>query len=558
VASPWESSQALSQKGWILFRRDRIADARAAFDAAVKLQPENEGALVGQGELLYAEGRYTEALSRYDAALATPFATVDATLGKAKAQIALERLKEAKEALTAAHKEHPRDMRVSLWLGKAEEALGNKESAEKSYNEAVELADVGQADAISAYVALASLLATEGRGADAKAKLEQAKARLPDSAQLQRAFGQIAAAQGYYDEAVHYYELSLERDPDDLATRFRLGVTLRRMRKTDQAAAELDRVYTVDKEYPGLALERGLLFEETGEVNKALEMFQSALAKAPNDPDLQLRVGAAYVAINRPDDAIPTLKKIVEKRPNSAEAHHYLGRAYMLLGATQERDAMRELKRAVDLDPNRAEYHLYVAWAANEATPPIIDLVKQEVDKALTLDRLLPEAYWQKGSVERKTALVDDGIKDLKRALELRPNLYQAHAAMAECYEDKNDEPTAIAEWQKALKGDERPAYWRYKYGHLLYVRNKLAEAAPHLVYAAVTGEKESLRPGWLPQAEFMAGEALRKTGRRQDSIERYKRFVEFAPLSSPDRKDAFAALRELGQPVDDKAQPIR
>jgi tetratricopeptide (TPR) repeat protein len=175
--------------------------------------------------------------------------------------------------------------------------------------------------------------------------------------------------------------------------------------------------------------------------------------------------------------------------------------------------------------------------------------VRTEVDRALAIDALYPEGYWQRGSLERKIGAIDDAVRDLKHALELRPNLYQAHAAMAECFEDKNDEVTAIAEWQKALKQDDKPAFWRYRYGRVLFNRSNYSEAVGNLVYAALQAEKESLRPGWIADAEYKAADSLRRTGKRADAIERYKRFVEYAPTTSPDRKDAFAALRELGAP---------
>ena len=44
-----------------------------------------------------------------------------------------------------------------------------------------------------------------------------------------------------------------------------------------------DEVAAIDKEYPGIALARGLLFEKSGDVQKALDQFSGALQKQPND-----------------------------------------------------------------------------------------------------------------------------------------------------------------------------------------------------------------------------------------------------------------------------------
>ncbi len=553
TASIAEQARAHAIRGWVFVARDRPADARAAFDKALKLDGRSVLALVGQGEVLYQDGRFTEALARFDTAVQTDALSIEAIIGDAKTQIALERLADAKTQLTDTRAKFPKEMRIALWLGKAEEALGNKKPAEDQYLAAIDLADPSQPDAVAAYVALASLLASQGRAGEAEQKLEQARQKLPDSSTLQRAFGEIAAAQGQYERAVAFFEGCLQKDPHDVGTRFRLGVTLRRMRRMESAAGELDKVYAADKEYPGLALERGLLYEESGEVQKALEMFQGAMAKAPNDPDLQLRVGAAYVAIGRADDGIPLLNKVKDQRPNSPEAQHYLGRAYLQKGQLHLAQAMRYLKRAVELDPNRAEYHLYVGWAANEGGAGELGLARQEIEKALTIDRLLADGYWQLGVVERKQGAIDDAIRHLKRALELRPNRFEAHAALAECYGEKNDQAAALAAWKKAIDADDKRPFWRYRYGRIVFDRGNMAEAAKHLSAAAVAGEAETPRPGWINDAEFTAGEALRKVGKKAEAIERYNRYLQYAGSNAADSRDAMKALRELGAPYDSR-----
>ncbi|HEY8080087.1 MAG TPA: tetratricopeptide repeat protein, partial [Labilithrix sp.] len=441
---PSEVSMALAAKGWIMLARDRAGEARAAFDEAVKIDPRNVSALVGQGEVLYADSRYTEALTRFDEAVAKDPTNIPATIGDAKTKIALERLADAKAQLGEARKRAPKDMGVALWLAKAEENLGNRSVAEQLYKQSLDLADPTNPDAINAYAAYASFLAGQGRTPEAQAALDQARAKLPDSAQLQRAFGKVASAQGHFDEAIGHFESALQKNPNDLGTRFELGQTYRRMHKLDLATQQLDMVAAVDKEYPNIALERGLVFEQSGDVQKALEQFSSAFQKAPNDVDLMLRVGAAYVAIGEIDKALPLLEKVRAQRPNSAEANHFTGRAYLKKGGLEQASAMKYLQRAVELDPNRAEYHLYVAWAANEASPSQLALAQQAVDKALQLDRLLADAYWQRGIVELRTSAVNDAIKDLKRALELKPSRFEAHATLAEALMAKNDTAGAL------------------------------------------------------------------------------------------------------------------
>jgi predicted Zn finger-like uncharacterized protein len=554
-AAPSELSKAYAARAWVSLERGSASEARDAFAQAVSLDPRNVAALSGEGHLLLSEGRYTEALARFDMTLQLEPGSPEATADDAEAKLALERLADAKKQLADARERFPKSVPILLLLGRVEQHLGNNDAAEADLRAAVSMVDPSRRDAVLPYVALSELLASRGGVAEAKAVLDDAKKRLAASAALDRALGEVAELQGEHEIAVAQYKAAIARDPGDVASHFRLAITLRRIRKFDDAAAELDKVAVVDRDYPGLSLERGLLFEESGDVQKAIDQFKTALARAPEDPDLQLRVGSAYVAIDRPDDAIPMLRKVLQGRPTSAEAHHYLGRALMLKGPSQQADALRYLRRAVDLDPNRAEFHVYVAWAANEATPAKLELARDEIDKALALDKVDAEGYWQRGVLERMEGAIEDAIKDEKRALELRPSRHEAHATLAECYEDRNDDSTAMAEWAKAIAGDGdalvqdgavRHPYWRYKYGKLLLEHGNPGVALSILLPAAMTMEKSEQRPGWLAPLEFLTAEALRKAGRKPEAIEHYRRFLDVAPVSSPDRAEAQTLLSKL------------
>ena len=553
-ASPAELSKAYAARAWVSLERGGATDAREAFAQAVTLDPRNVDALDGQGRLFLNEERGTEALARFDTALGIDPASSETIADDAEAKIALERLADAKQQLVAAHDRFPRNVAILMLLGRAEEHLGNSDAAEADLRAAVALIDPTRPDAVLPYVALSKLLSERGRMPDAKAALDDAKKKLAPAPALDRAFGEISELQGDFDGAIAHYEAALAKDPKDATSHFRLGVALRRTRKFEEAAGELDKVAAVDKDYPGLSLERGLLFEESGDVQKAIEQFNGALAKAPDDPDLELRVGAAYVAIGRADEALPMLHKVLEKRPASAEANHFIGRALMIAEGQSQADALRYLKRAVELDPNRAEFHVYLAWAANDATPAQLELARDEIDKALAIDTVSPEAYWQRGVLERMEGAVEDAVKDENHALALRPTRYEARATLAECYEDKNQDAAALAEWARAIAGDAEAAgvetvrhpFWRYRYGKLLMEHGGPAAALAQLLPAVSTAEKMSLKPGWLAPLEYLVADALRKTGKKADAIDHYKRFLEIAPVNSPDRLDAQQALASL------------
>jgi tetratricopeptide (TPR) repeat protein len=543
-ASAPELSRAYTLYGEAQASRGDVGAARTAFESALKLDATNGEALIGQGEVFFADGRYTEALSRFDTAVQADPSNPTAIVADAKAKIALERLSDAKTQLVTAQKAMPKNMMITYWLGKVEEKLGNKKGAEDAYVAAIGLTNPKDRDAIQPYVALSTLLAGQGRASEAADKLNEGRAKLPDSTAMQEALGQIAAAQGLFDDAITHYHNAVSKDPNDLRALFLLGDTYLRMRKLDDASAAFDKVAALDKDYPSLSMRRGELLEASGHLDEALQQFKAAAERAPKDPDLQLRVGAAYVGIGRGEEALKVLKPVYDERQNSAEVNHYLGRAHLLLGGVGHlKEAARLLSKAVDIEPSRAEYHLYLAWEATEALD--WKLAEVEVEKAIKLDQLLGDAYWQRAVIEEVKGNVDDAIKDTEKALQLHPSRTEAHATLARCYADKNQPDKALKEWAIATAHTERPD-WEYLYGRLLYEKSGPVAALQHVLAAAKAGQSMTPHPPWLGPVEFMTAEGLLKQGNKVDAKEHFLKFMDVGDISSPDRKDAIRELHKL------------
>ncbi|UQA63747.1 zinc-ribbon domain-containing protein [Polyangium aurulentum] len=529
--------------GRIHLGRSRISAAEKAFAAALQIDPRSVDALIGDGELLFQSGRFSQALLRFEEAMRADDASIRAKLSAAKAMLALERGKDAKELLTRVRADKPTDVHAAFLLGKTEGALGNAKEAERLYLESIQLAGDKPA-AVDAYVALSSLLSTLGRGDEAQAKLAEAQTKFPDLPALYRAKGEVFLQTGRYAEARKEFEAALAKE-DNLDTRFKLGITLRRMRAFDEAGAVFEKLAALDKDFPGLALERGLLFEEMGQSERALEMYADALKKAPNDVDLKLRVGSTQVIAGHPAQAEPILREVVKERPGSADANHFLGRALLLKGG-QAPEAMRFLEQAINIDGNRAEYHLYVGWAANELgqTPR----AEAALARALELDRELADAYWQRGVLLQKQGRTLDALADLQIALDKRPTRYEAYATMALCYQDQARWPDALAAWQKAVAGNGSVAEWHYRLGKIHDANGNRLAATPELEKAIELADvKGKPVPVWLFDAHFLFAEAMRASGGKDKAITSYRRYLELAPAGNAYRVDAERALQSLG-----------
>jgi tetratricopeptide (TPR) repeat protein len=524
--------------------RSRISLAEAAYREALAKEPHCAAALRGLGETLYRAGRYSESLARCEAGLQSDPDNVLVAVGVAKAELALERVQDAVTLLSRLRQSNPKHQAVNYWYGRAQEAAGNREEAEKAYAVAIEGGGKEPA-VIDAYVGMALLKNQLGRREEAQKLLAVAQEKLPRVPKIHEALGQLALSEGRYTSAIEQFKLAQALDPSDIGIKFRLGVALRKNREFDAASKVFDEVTAVDRDYPGLALERGQLYEASGQNEEALRAFESALAKAPTDPDLMLRVGCGKVAAGKLQQAEQLLKHVLDQRPTSAETHHCLGRAQLLDGSNLAL-ALRTLERAVELDPHRAEYHLYVGWAANEAGR--VAVAEQALKKALELDQGLGDAYWQRGILRYRQGAVKDAVADLTRALELSPGRYEAHAALADAYFDLGLEQKALEQWRLATVAQPDNATWRYRYGKLLQAAHRDADARPELDAALALAGKLDAMPRWAWEAHHLLARAI---GAHPSAVKHWQAFLELAPRDNVYRDEAKQALSKLGQPWD-------
>jgi tetratricopeptide (TPR) repeat protein len=422
-------------------------------------------------------------------------------------------------------------------------ALGELDAAEATFRAAIEQGARAPA-VVDSYVALATLYHRQGREADARQALDQARRVLPNSPRLHRALGELALSRGWHAAALDDFRTALKLAPDDVDAAFQLGITLRRARQFRAAQRAFDQVAEVDRDYPGLALQRGLLLEAIGRTEEALKAYAGALAPAPDDPDLRLQLGCAQAAEGRAEQGVDLLRAVHAVRPQSAQANHCLGRA--LLAEKSLAEALERLERAVNLDPHRPEYYLALGWAANEAGDG--RKAADSLQHALSLDQGMGDAYWQRGILAFRQGRFTDAVEDLRRTLQLRPSRYQAHAALAEAYHELGMDRDAIAEWRLASAAHPEDARWRFRLGRLLSAHNYRQDARTELAIALELAEnqKQQPRPRWIWEAHRLLGRAI---GLHQDAVRHWEAFLRGGPEESPYRNEAKFALAQLGKP---------
>ena len=125
----------------------------------------------------------------------------------------------------------------------------------------------------------------------------------------------------------------------------------------------------------------------------------------------------------------------------------------------------------------------------------------------------------------------------------------EAYATMAKCYDNQSNDPKAEESYRKAIELKDDVADWHYRLGKLLYDGGHREEAAGHLDKAIKLSKSDPKSSGWLWNANFLLGEALRISDPKR-ALEAYREYIKQTNPNNAYRPDAERAIEELEKKV--------
>jgi tetratricopeptide (TPR) repeat protein len=211
--------------------------------------------------------------------------------------------------------------------------------------------------------------------------------------------------------------------------------------------------YSVSREKPRLAArlcEKGFEFSVRGKYKKALEYYQEAVQKSPNDAEAWYGLGSCYVGLERPSAAIKAYKEAIRSSPEKAQAHYLLGKYYHRLGLHQE--AIESYQTAVGIDRDYGPAYLGLAEVFSEQ-----GRLNEEKEAVEQLLRILPDhavSHYNIGITYGKLGKYQDAIDSYKRALAIDSELPHAHYYMGIMYGNLGKATEEIMAYKEAIRVD--------------------------------------------------------------------------------------------------------
>lgn len=198
------------------------------------------------------------------------------------------------------------------------------------------------------YINLSNAIEDEGKHKEAEQLLRKAIELDPENGAAYLNLGCVLEKRNRLQEALANLEIARSKKKVDLAKlHTNLGLVYRRMKNFAQAKEESVTALHYDPYSTNALLTLGIVYSETGRLNKALEQFQKAEDMGLDTVDLYNNWGITYYKLSRTDEAISLFKQALAINPNHPESHYNLGIAYSSKGMMEE--ARKEMSLAMRL-----------------------------------------------------------------------------------------------------------------------------------------------------------------------------------------------------------------
>ncbi|MFB6374023.1 MAG: tetratricopeptide repeat protein, partial [Bradymonadaceae bacterium] len=277
----------------------------------------------------------------------------------------------------------------------------------------------------------------------------------------------------------------------------------------DRALKSISKVIDKARDNPEYIFIRGLIRFDRGNYDTARRDFNKAYEIDPLYHKAYFYVGRTSFAQGDHKTALKIFRQVLDDKPKKGEYRFWMGRAFEELGRLE--DALREYRKVTKHNPEYGQKN--------------------------------PKLFIRRGHLLVRLNLPDRGRQEIKKALEVDPNLDEARLAMAEADFSSKDYQSAIENFRKVLDDAPKNPEAQYKLGMALVYEDRKREGAEHLQNAIRYGYDD-------PEVYRTLGYLYKELGRSGQAIESFKSYLRETADSDIDQatqREILNQIKELG-----------
>jgi len=327
VARPWAPDMAeTAREGKRLFAAGDYARALEAWSRVTEVSPSAHAWTV-RGMCEQQLGDDAQAIAAYDRAIELDPRHYPAWLNRGLSYVHLDRHEEAFRTFDRAARLRPTDPVAHVNRGGAAVSLGRHADALDDYARAIQL----DPDDAYAYAARGHLLEKLGRHAEALPDLQRA-CELDPETDVYLELARCCANLGRFDEALDACTRSLVLGSRSAAAHLFRGDLETQLGRQEAAIEAYDRALELDPNLARAYANRGRRKHALGRSEEALADYDRALELDPQEPNLHADRGNLLAKLERHPAAIEDLDRALGLDPDNATARANRGRSKAVLG----------------------------------------------------------------------------------------------------------------------------------------------------------------------------------------------------------------------------------
>ena len=200
----------------------------------------------------------------------------------------------------------------------------------------------------------------QGQFDRARQTLESALKKSPDTAEAHYWLAKVFLAEKDLERGITELERSVDLAPDNVRLRNELGLMYERVGRLEDAERQYQEILrrpTEDEKLMQSATKRLQLVQarratEAGDHARALQEYEAALERYPDDWNVVELTAHAYNAVGRFKEADVLFGRVIKMRPDDAALRFRIAVVHADRGETER--AQEEFAKAVELDPKVA------------------------------------------------------------------------------------------------------------------------------------------------------------------------------------------------------------
>ena len=462
------NADALSGRAEILDRRGNPAAAIREYDRILQATPDNVRVLTNRGLARVRAGQLRGGLDDYDRALLLDPDCYQALVNRCYARCDSGELAGALQDANEALRLKPRESEAHYCRAHVESQAGDADSALRDVNAALSLDPAhilaltlrgrlrfAIGDFSGAHSDLDAALKLDPGNADA---LNGRCAALMELGDLQGALSDADALLELLTKTAHQNETARNKNRAQCLTN--RAQVLMRMKRCDEAAADVEEALAATPGYSPAYVARALLNQWNGSVEAAMRDCSAALDGGLDAGQRATALGVRAWARRASGDAEGALSDYDDALRIRPDDVTMLCNRGSTRGALGDHDgAIRDLDAALRIKPDFGAVLVNrgLQWSAKGD----LDRAAADFDRAVQVAPDLPEAWYSRGSMRQDRGDLEGANTDLEEAIRLRPRYVDALAARAASWLVAGNREAALELMRDAWRycGDDRAAY---------------------------------------------------------------------------------------------------